>query len=169
MPSGDSDCFKSGNSSLSSRPVTPQPQDQATNALIHLETLNNPDSPCTKLQRYKDLTWHRFLISYRSIFGFVFGLNVLALFLVLYYKNPDQNAEYYRQWIPVCSSVNFLSGSLVRNEYFVNMIFKVMLLAPLSLPLRIRHVFAQVHHYGGLHSGCHTAGTMWAIAITAMN
>jgi hypothetical protein len=158
----DEDYQKLSGSPRTSLSVTPQHQEKLSQA-------QHFHKSCSTFQHYRDLTWRRFFVTYRSIFGLVFFSNLLALCLVLRYKSPNQNGDYYRTWLPVCASVNFLFGTLSRNEHFINSLFETMLLVPASWPLSIRKVFAQVHHYGGLHSGCHTAGTMWVIAITALN
>lgn len=166
VESQDLEKTKFSKSPSTSRSTTPRPLNDSAQALFQPES---GEKQYSSFRKARDLTWHRFFILYRAICFFVVLFNVLALLLLVTMKPVDHDQAYYRQWIPVCASVNIMIGTLSRNEFFVNCIFKIMLLVPLTWPLRIRSWFAQVYHYGGLHSGCHTAGTIWIIAITTMN
>lgn len=46
--------------------------------------------------------------------------------------------------------------------------YHVFTSAPHSLPLGIRKRLAKIFHYGGLHSGCGTAATVWLILYTVL-
>ena len=57
---------------------------------------------------------------------------------------------------------------LFRQENFVNLVYEIFTCAPHSLPLIIRRKFAKVFHYGGCHSGCGVAATVWYLLYTAL-
>ncbi len=50
---------------------------------------------------------------------------------------------------------------LVRQQYVVNLFFKVATSVPRSWPLSIRRVMGKVYHFGGLHVGGAVVGTVW--------
>jgi len=58
-------------------------------------------------------------------------------------------------------TVNFAIGILIRQQYVVNALFWLATCLPVTAPLRLRWSVAKVYHFGGLHSGCMTAGTLW--------
>ena len=58
-------------------------------------------------------------------------------------------------------TVNFAIGILIRQQYVVNALFWLATRLPVTAPLRLRWSVAKVYHFGGLHSGCMTAGTLW--------
>lgn len=61
---------------------------------------------------------------------------------------------------------NFALAILVRQQYVINLLFRLATSAPTSWPLRIRWTLAKVYHFGGLHVGGATAGTLWFLALT---
>lgn len=60
---------------------------------------------------------------------------------------------------------NFLLAIVVRQQYVINLLFRLATAAPTSWPLRIRWTLAKVYHFGGLHVGGATAGTLWFLAL----
>ncbi|MEU5103937.1 MULTISPECIES: hypothetical protein [unclassified Streptomyces] len=60
---------------------------------------------------------------------------------------------------------NFLLAIVVRQQYVINLLFRLATAAPTSWPLRIRWALAKVYHFGGLHVGGATAGALWFLAL----
>ncbi|MCD9586145.1 hypothetical protein LVK03_13805 [Tenacibaculum maritimum] len=56
---------------------------------------------------------------------------------------------------------NFALAILIRQQYVVNLLFKIATSAPKNWPLSIRRICAKIYHFGGLHSGGATMGTLW--------
>lgn len=56
----------------------------------------------------------------------------------------------------------------MRQEFIINGMYHVFTSAPLSTPLFIRKRLAKIFHYGGIHSGCGTAATVWIILYTVL-
>ncbi|KAF2671939.1 hypothetical protein BT63DRAFT_431902 [Microthyrium microscopicum] len=112
-------------------------------------------------RKFRHWTWYRLFIVYRAIFGVIFGLNIIALGLVLALERPWKAKDFTFNWLPLFIVTNFFCGTLIRNEHFINLLFKAVLQTPRSTPLWIRKRVAHVHHYGGFHSGCHTAAAIW--------
>jgi hypothetical protein len=86
---------------------------------------------------------------------------MLTLGLVVHYLHPWDRILFTWSRIPVFVSGNFFVGIAARNEHVINFLFRTILAIPTSWPLRIRRACAKVYHYGGVHSGCNTAATMW--------
>jgi hypothetical protein len=67
------------------------------------------------------------------------------------------------------ASINIGLAVLVRQQYFVNVLFWMATSVPLGWPLRVRSALAQVHQFsGGVHVGCALSAIGWFTAFTAM-
>lgn len=62
---------------------------------------------------------------------------------------------------------NFAVAILIRQQYVINLLFRLATSAPARWPLRLRWTLAKVYHFGGLHVGGAVAGTLWYLAATA--
>ncbi|MEZ4646920.1 MAG: hypothetical protein R3E31_30045 [Chloroflexota bacterium] len=72
--------------------------------------------------------------------------------------------------LPVLSNLvvaNISLAILIRQQYVINLLFKVATSAPTSWPLSIRWLLGKVYHFGGLHVGGAVMGTIWFAAFTA--
>jgi hypothetical protein len=102
---------------------------------------------------------------YRRVFTTIFIANSIGLLLLL--RKPSIHAislDSLATW----ASTNFLASILVRQDFFVNLIFRTAWLVPWSIPLRVRRLVARVYTYGGIHSGAAVGGTMWFLAFTTL-
>ncbi|CAL9607754.1 hypothetical protein SUDANB1_05558 [Streptomyces sp. enrichment culture] len=61
---------------------------------------------------------------------------------------------------------NLALAVVVRQQYVVNLFFRLATSAPTSWPLRVRWTLGKVYHFGGLHVGGALAGTAWFLALT---
>lgn len=81
-------------------------------------------------------------------------------------------AFLYASWTPTPATmgraalVNLALAVLVRQQYVVNLLFRLATWPPTSWPLRIRWTLGKVYHFGGLHVGGALAGTAWFLALT---
>lgn len=64
-------------------------------------------------------------------------------------------------------TINFAVAILIRQQYVVNALFWLATRAPTHWPLRVRWMMGKVYHFGGLHSGCAIAGTLWFLGYIA--
>ncbi len=130
------------------------------------------DSPNNKLN-YKDIElppeqafwkriWKRPILQhYNRLFALLMLVNIIVL------GNGLINAQWWTSTgialanISTAVLVNFAIAILIRQQYVVNLLFKLATSVPLSLPLSIRWTLGKVYHFGGLHSGGATAGTIW--------
>ena len=92
------------------------------------------------------------------------------------------NAYFVYQAIAVFSSIsalasvtlisnmvlaNFAVAILIRQHYVINGLFWLATRMPTSWPLALRWSMGKVYHFGGLHTGGATAGTLWFSALVA--
>ncbi|KAE8844249.1 hypothetical protein PTNB73_03696 [Pyrenophora teres f. teres] len=118
---------------------------------------------------------------YRRLFTLVFVVNLIAAGLL--YKHRQYHQRRQQQGpddeednsiaislnintLSTLASANFLAAILVRQDWFVNLLFRSAWLVPWNVPLSVRKMVARVYCYGGIHSGAAVAGTMWWIAFT---
>ena len=57
--------------------------------------------------------------------------------------------------------VNFAVAIIMRQQYVINLLFRLATAAPTSWPLRIRWTLGKVYHFGGIHIGGTIAGSLW--------
>ncbi|MFI0445608.1 hypothetical protein [Actinomadura sp. 6N118] len=60
---------------------------------------------------------------------------------------------------------DFALAAVVRQQYLINLFFRVATLPPTSWPLKIRWTLGKVYHFGGMHVGGTVAGTLWFLAL----
>jgi hypothetical protein len=67
------------------------------------------------------------------------------------------------------ASIDIGLATLVRQQYFVNALFRTATSVPLRWPLRVRAALAQVYQFsGGIHVGCALSAVGWFAAFTAL-
>lgn len=63
--------------------------------------------------------------------------------------------------------VNISFAIVLRQQYVINLFFKIATSTPTSWPLAIRRLMGKVYHFGGMHVGGAIMGTVWFTALTA--
>ncbi|WYZ41417.1 hypothetical protein EsH8_V_000312 [Colletotrichum jinshuiense] len=122
-----------------------------------------PSKKGTRAYRY--LRWN-FGSVYRRIFTLAFFGNIVALaFVIIRSLIGGSSARLTPQTCATAVSANILAALFIRNEHTVNAMFKVFVLFPVKTPLSVRHAFAKVYSYGGIHSGCGVASFFWFVAF----
>ncbi|MGC9538475.1 hypothetical protein [Streptomyces sp. UG1] len=61
---------------------------------------------------------------------------------------------------------NLALAVVVRQQYVINLFFRLATWAPPTWPLKIRWTLGKVYHFGGLHIGGALAGAAWFLALT---
>ncbi|GHD22670.1 hypothetical protein GCM10010313_57730 [Streptomyces violarus] len=61
---------------------------------------------------------------------------------------------------------NLALAVVVRQQYVINLLFRLATSAPTHWPLKVRWTLGKVYHFGGLHVGGALAGTAWFLALT---
>ncbi len=108
---------------------------------------------------------HRYLMHYHRLIALVVVVNLVLLGYGL------------RQWSWwTADSINLAAISnmvianigiaiLIRQQYVINLLFKVATSVPTSWPLRFRALMGKVYHFGGIHVGGAIMGTLWFAAF----
>jgi hypothetical protein len=61
---------------------------------------------------------------------------------------------------------NLALAVLVRQQYVINLLFRLATSAPVHWPLKVRWALGKVYHFGGLHVGGALAGAAWFLVLT---
>ncbi|MFJ9585056.1 ferredoxin reductase domain-containing protein [Streptomyces acidicola] len=61
---------------------------------------------------------------------------------------------------------NLALAVLVRQQYVINLLFRLATWAPTTWPLKVRWTLGKVYHFGGLHMGGALAGSLWFAGLT---
>lgn len=104
---------------------------------------------------------------YRRIFVAVFAINIWHGHKIL----TMRRRSYYSPLLvdmSTVASLNMLIAVLIRQDYILNILFKICWLIPFSTPLRIRRSMAKIYEYGGLHSGAAMCSVIWFTMIAAL-
>lgn len=103
---------------------------------------------------------------YRRLFSLVVLAN-LIIFVSVFLVKPHSSAARLQN-LATSASSNLLLAVLVRQEFFVNGLYRIAWFVPWSAPLRIRRLAARVYTYGGIHSGAAVSGTLWFLGYVVL-
>jgi hypothetical protein len=101
---------------------------------------------------------HPLLMPYNRLAILVFAVN-LAVLATGHWPGPEA--------VPALGDLalaNLTLAVLIRQQYVINLLFRLAVSAPTGWPLRVRWALGKVYHFGGLHVGGAVAGTMWFVA-----
>jgi hypothetical protein len=108
---------------------------------------------------------HRAMLPFLRWLAFVLAGNVVAA-LVL---GSGRSVPSALTNTVTATSINIGLAALVRQQYFVNVLFRTATSVPLRWPLQVRSALAQVYQFsGGVHVGCALSATGWFTAFTAL-
>ncbi|WP_030615527.1 membrane protein [Streptomyces fulvoviolaceus] len=102
---------------------------------------------------------HPRLMHYNRLAALVFTANLLFL---------------YGSWTPSVRTLghaalaNLALAVVVRQQYVVNLFFRLATWAPTNWPLKVRWTLGKVYHFGGLHVGGALAGSLWFLALAVV-
>jgi hypothetical protein len=108
---------------------------------------------------------HTFLNVYRRLFSLVTIANLLGL-VVFLARNAGSSSPPLSD-LATAASANVMLALLIRQDYIVNILFKICWSIPLSAPLRVRRCLAKIYEYGGIHSGAGVCSVIWFSVLTA--
>ena len=109
---------------------------------------------------------HRYLMHYHRLIALVVIVNLVLL---------GYGLRQWNWW--TADSINLAALSnmvianiglaiLIRQQYIINLLFKIATSVPTSWPLAIRALMGKVYHFGGIHVGGAIMGTLWFGAFT---
>lgn len=102
------------------------------------------------------------LTVYRRVFTFIVVLNLIPLYIVLHQRTVSLDT------LATAASTNILIAIFVRQDVFINGIYRTAWIIPWRVPLAARKWIARCYCYGGIHSGAAMAGTAWWIGYSVM-
>ncbi|WP_170333561.1 hypothetical protein [Ruegeria arenilitoris] len=110
---------------------------------------------------WRRVTRHPALMEYRRLALLVALVNLGVFAMGLREGRWLSGNEYTLSLIADMALINLSIGILIRQQRVVNALFWLATRVPTSWPLWIRWGAGKVFHFGGLHSGCTVAGTIW--------
>jgi hypothetical protein len=102
---------------------------------------------------------HPLLMHYNRLIALVWAVNLVALW------NGLSDGGMAARSVSYAALANFTLAVVVRQQYVINALFWLATRAPTTWPLRVRWTLAKVYHFGGLHVGGATAGTLWFLGL----
>ena len=100
---------------------------------------------------------HRTMMPYHRLIGLVVVVNLVYLWLGLRNGSGRLDLATLSNFV----ITNFFVAIIIRQQYIINLLFKLATSAPTSWPLSIRWLLGKVYHFGGLHVGGALMGTIW--------
>ncbi|WP_200838913.1 MULTISPECIES: hypothetical protein [Microbacterium] len=67
----------------------------------------------------------------------------------------------------VAAGINVSLAAIVRQQYVINLLFRIATRAPHTLPLRIRWGLGKIYSFGGVHVGAAIGAAAWYAVFTA--
>ena len=104
---------------------------------------------------------------YRRIFVSVFLINAYIAYRIISMKRRSKYSPLLVD-ISTVASANMLVAILIRQDYIINLLFKICWFVPFATPLRIRRSLAKIYEYGGLHSGAAVCSVLWWSYLSAI-
>jgi len=111
-------------------------------------------------------TKHRWLDHYKRLVLGVTVANVVVLVLAITRWGWFSTDGLALAMLSRMVVINLTVAVLFRQQYVINLLFRVAMAMPTSWPLKLRWHAAKVYHFGGIHSAGATAATVWFIVFT---
>ncbi|KAL8690725.1 MAG: hypothetical protein Q9218_003892 [Villophora microphyllina] len=131
-----------------------------------------PENPAQLPMKRAGRIWrgirHNFFTVYQRLFAICIAANMIPLIVLLAKNRHSKPWGPNRDDIATAVAANVLAAFLIRQEHVLNTLYEVMCATPWWFPLRVRRMVAKFYHFGGVHSGCATAATVWFILFTAL-
>lgn len=113
-----------------------------------------PKSPVLRFTR-----WTIFGV-YRRIFLCVVLLNIWQGHRIITMKRRSKYSPLLVD-MSTAAAANMFLAILMRQDYVLNLLFKITWCVPFRAPLRLRRSLAKIYEYGGLHSGAAFCSVIW--------
>ncbi|MDE1464176.1 hypothetical protein [Spartinivicinus poritis] len=109
----------------------------------------------------RQLGKHEQLMHYNRLVYLVTLVNLGAFFLGITQYNWWGSEGIALGAIANIVVINMTIAIVMRQQYVINFLFWLATRAPTSWPLSVRWTLGKVYHFGGFHSGCAVAATIW--------
>ena len=114
---------------------------------------------------WRQFTRHPYLMEYQRLLWLLVAVNV-GIFIWGYQNELWLDAAGLKLTvISDIALVNFTIAILIRQQRVINFLFWFATRIPTSWPLWIRWGAGKVFHFGGLHAGGNTMGTLWFVIL----
>ena len=110
---------------------------------------------------------HRYLMHYHRLIALVIIVNLVLLGYGLTQWNWWTAESINLAALSNMVIANIGVAILIRQQYVINLLFKIATSVPTSWPLRFRALMGKVYHFGGIHVGGTIMGTLWFGAFTS--
>lgn len=104
---------------------------------------------------------------YRRIFLAVFVINIWQGHRILTMRRRSKYSPILVD-ISTAFALNMFIAVLIRQDYIINLLFRICWLVPFSAPLRFRRSLAKMYEYGGIHSGTAICSVLWFSLLSAI-
>jgi hypothetical protein len=140
-----------------------------TEAKISRPSIDHVLSRPTLPPRGRLLRFARYTIFgvYRRIFLAVFVINAYHGLKIVTMKRRSKYSPLLVD-TSTAAAANMLVAILIRQDYVLNILFRLCWFIPFSTPLRIRRSIAKIYEYGGLHSGAAVCSVLWFSLLSAI-
>ncbi|WP_420645273.1 hypothetical protein [Candidatus Leptofilum sp.] len=108
---------------------------------------------------------HRYLMHYHRLIALVVIVNLVLLGYGLRQWNWWTAESINLAALSNMVIANIGIAILIRQQYVINLLFKIATSVPTSWPLRFRALMGKVYHFGGIHVGGAIMGTLWFAAF----
>ncbi|KAK5162923.1 uncharacterized protein LTR77_011084 [Saxophila tyrrhenica] len=140
--------------------------DDCTATAQDLSTLTTAH-PLPRVQESSRWTNWRHMTYYMRMWALILLANIITIIVLLLSTVNNTSSFGYRD-AATAVGANLLLATLARHEHFINMLFRMACILPISTPLWIRRRAAKVYSYGGIHSGCGISAMLWYIVYATL-
>ncbi len=118
---------------------------------------------------WRSMWRHHSLYHYHRLVFIMVAINVYVLYLAISQWGWFSSAGPNLVGMSNMAIINIGAAILIRQQYVINLLFKIATSVPTSWPLRIRQLAGKVYHFGGIHKGGNMVGTVWfAMFVVSM-
>lgn len=123
-----------------------------------------PDGP-TKLpekrSKLRRATKYPFFSPYRRL-----ALTIALINCTLLFVGIGRDFALSLSFLGYMTISNIFVSIMIRNQHIINLLFWLAICPRSVAPLWMRWSLGKVYHFGGLHSGCSVAGSIWFAIFT---
>ncbi|KAF2762471.1 hypothetical protein EJ05DRAFT_428858, partial [Pseudovirgaria hyperparasitica] len=113
---------------------------------------------------------HTFMNVYRRLFSVVLLANLVGMVVeLLKLRHLDSFRSLNTSHLATAASANIMVGTMIRQDYVINVLFRTAWLIPHSAPMWVRRRIAKIYEFGGVHSSSCICGTIWFLILTVVN